>query len=241
MFADAWINLATSALAWGWFLAALAVGAPLWRWLRAKKSSAGEGTEPVHPGVHAVTPAPEPAYLQQVKRQFDRHVAQAEGSDFERACIAAAMCEIEHERVDAQRAQLSKADQLVFMIAYECAAMWCIQHGMEDLLAPEATEFAINAIRRHFAEHAWYEPEPFQRIWDQMQVFMPTAMKTDEGGSPPYPLAEMMLAAQKAGYWCDIAKLTDLAFGMHVGAALERLIGFGRYWARDAVNAALRR
>jgi hypothetical protein len=96
-------------------------------------------------------------------------------------------------------------------------------------------------MRRHFAEHAWYQLEPFEEIWDQIQLVMPRAMTTDERGSPPYPLAEMLIAAQAAGYPLDKAKLTDLAFGMHVGAAVERLIGFGRYWARDAINAALRR
>jgi hypothetical protein len=181
MFADAWTNLATSALAWGMLPAALAGGFALWMWLRAKKLSPGKGPEPAHPGVHAVTPAPEPEYFQEAKRQFDRHVAQAEGSDFERAGIAAAMCELEHERVEAQRAQLSKADQLVFMMTYECAAMWCIRHGMEDLLKPEATESAVSAMERHFAEHAWYQPEPFQRIWHQMQAFIASGADDRQG------------------------------------------------------------
>ncbi len=162
------------------------------------------------------------------------HFEKAEGSDSQRVCIATAMSEIEDKSVQAQRLQLSETDQPIFMMTYECAVMWCLKRGMEDLLKPEETESVIVAMRRHFAKHAWYQPEPFQRIWSQMQVIMPRAiMKTDDAGCPPYPLAEMSIAAELAGYPLHISTLTDLRFGMHVGLRFGMLIGLGRSYAAD--------
>jgi hypothetical protein len=48
--------------------------------------------------------------------RLERHFRQAEGSQFQRVCIANAMSELEDEMVEERRRQLSPADQLVFMI-----------------------------------------------------------------------------------------------------------------------------
>jgi hypothetical protein len=103
------------------------------------------------------------------------HFGKAEGSEFQRICIATAMSEIEDKMVQAQRVQLSAKDQMIFMMTYECAVMWCLKRGMEDLAKPEKSDSAIAAMRQHFAKHAWYQPESFRRIWNQMQVTMPKA------------------------------------------------------------------
>ena len=58
------------------------------------------------------------------------HFKKAEGSEFQRLCVATAMSALEDRTLLHTVRQLSSADQLAFMMAYECAMMWCLKRGI---------------------------------------------------------------------------------------------------------------
>jgi hypothetical protein len=167
------------------------------------------------------------AFSQSTGDRLKHHFEQAEGLEFERVCIAAAMSAIEQKRLE-----LSPSDQAIFMIAYECAVMWFLTRAMQELLKPDEIESVVLAIKGHFAKHAWYETEAFEKIWNKMQIDMPVAIKPDDR-CPPYPLAGMIMAVQGAGYPLDVNKLLSLKFGLYVGVRLGTLAGLGRSFAAD--------
>jgi hypothetical protein len=163
-----------------------------------------------------------------IRKRLEHHYAQAEGSDFQRLCIAAAMTESEEDMVQRHGLQLSPGDQLIFMIAYECFVMWCLKQGLQKVLKPDQTDSVVAKIRRHFSKHAWYQDEAIEAIWHTTEVSMPMAMETTDSGCPPYPLAGITVAIQTAGYTIELAKLTDIALGIHVALTLGKLIDLGK-------------
>jgi hypothetical protein len=171
------------------------------------------------------------------RRRFaasERHFVAAEGSFLERLFIAAAMSAIEDDDVQRQRLKLSSEDQMVFMMTYECFVIWSLMRGMETVLKQEEVKSACFAMQRHFAKQAWYRPHVFEKIWDGMQVFMPMAMKYDDT-HPPYPVAEMLMAADYAG--CSLPSIgTDFRFGIHVGLTMVILAEFGRQTAKEHIT-----
>jgi hypothetical protein len=168
------------------------------------------------------------------QRGIDRFT-KAEGSEFQRLCVATTMSALEDRELRETVHLMSSADQLVFMMAYACAVMWCLKRGMEGLLKAEDIESAIVAMRQYFAKHAWYQPKAFQEIWDKMQVVMPISMKTDHG---PYPVADMITAANMAGYPISVSKITDIRFGMYVALRLGGLVPLGRSLAGGLTNSS---
>jgi hypothetical protein len=139
------------------------------------------------------------------------------------------MLELEDEKVREHRLLLSPEDQTVFMMSYECFVMWCLREGMQSLLNPGEIESGVMGMQGHFAKHAWYQPEAFEKIWDKMCIMMPKAMSL----VPPFPLAEMIMAVQAAGYSFEIVKLTSLQFGMYLGCKIPVLVELGRSFAAD--------
>jgi hypothetical protein len=167
------------------------------------------------------------------QKSFERHYGAAEGSHIQRSVIAAAMSEIEYEMVQRQRAKQSPKDQIAFMITYECMVMWSLGKGMELELDQQALDSAILAIQAHFAKHAWYQDDAFRKIWQQMQRYMPMAMRPGPNGHPPFPVAEMAIAAQLAGYPYNVAMVCELSFGFHVASTILRLAEFARLAAKE--------
>jgi hypothetical protein len=161
------------------------------------------------------------------KKRYKRIFAAAEGSNLQRSFIAIAMLAIEDDLVQEQRTNLAVNDQMIFMMTYECLVMWALRRGMATVLKREEFGSTLDAMHLHFARHAWYRPDAFEKIWNRMEVLMPLAMKPDDSGII-YPVAEMIEAANQAGYPLNPMIGARLKFGMHVGLEIGRLGDFAR-------------
>jgi hypothetical protein len=164
----------------------------------------------------------EPTPQEREVARLQHHFHLAEGSESQRFAVAAAMSAIERDLVQRQRQKLPPEDEFVFMMAYECFVMWAIKRGMDTVLQREEIESAIVAIHRHFAKHAWYRADDFEKIWDRMQALMPMALKTD-GSAMVYPITEIILAANQAGFPLDLMICADMELGIHVVVEIGRL------------------
>ena len=147
----------------------------------------------------------------------------AQGSYVERCAIVALLTAIEAEDIGKQREKMSRDSQMIFMIAYECCMMWAIKSGMETALKPQEVRSAVLAMQRHLASHAWYQAGPFEKIWAKMQVLMPRAMIRTPDAPMVYPAAEMLMAANEAGYPLDLMIASDLEFGIKVLLMIQQL------------------
>ena len=159
----------------------------------------------------------------EIATRFRHHFSAAEGSQIQRGCSAAAMVAIEEEPVQKQRNKLLAEDQIVFMMTYECFVTWAFKQGLEKVLKPADVEPVIVAMHRHFAKHAFYRPEAFEKIWGKMQVLMPKALTPTAKGVIG-PAASMLMAANLAGYPLDPMIGADLEFGAFVGKAIGELV-----------------
>jgi hypothetical protein len=103
--------------------------------------------------------------------------------------------------------------------------MWAIKSGMEKILTPKDTESAVLAMQRHIAKNAYYQPGAFEKIWASIQTHMPWAMTQQPGGPPPYPVADMLIAAKLAGYEIEAKtqEFFDLRFGIYVALMMAKL------------------
>jgi tryptophan synthase alpha subunit len=97
--------------------------------------------------------------------RFMVHFAAADGTVIQRGAIAAAMSSLEVDAVQKERLTLSPKDQATFMMTYACMVVWAITRGMVTRLKSEEVDAAIVAMQFHFAKHAWYQPEPFAKLW----------------------------------------------------------------------------
>jgi hypothetical protein len=143
------------------------------------------------------------------------------------------MMAIEAEEIAKQREKLTPDGQMTFMMAYECCMMWAIKSGMEKVLKPEEVQSAVLAMRRHLAKHGWYQPEPFEKIWAEMEILMPIAMSQGADAPPPYPVAQMLLAPNQAGYPLDLMMGTDLNFGFYVLLMIQQLADAAKSAAKE--------
>jgi hypothetical protein len=173
------------------------------------------------------------------EKRFKELVAATEGSFIERASVAGLMMAIEAEEVTKQRAQLTPDNQLIFMMGYECCMMWAIKSGVENVLRPEQVQSVVLAMKRHLAKQTWHQAEAFEKIWAQTEVMMPKAMNMCYGpdAPPPYPVAEMILALNQAGYPLPMVELTDIKFGMHMLGMMLNLTRASRSAAQGPMQA----
>jgi hypothetical protein len=165
------------------------------------------------------------------KKRYAQHFASAEGPDFHRSIIAAGMHEVEDGVVAKVRKRMSPNHESNFMMAYECVVSWALKTGIESVLGQEGAGPAIAALHRYFEKHAWYRPGAFEKVWEEIQFAMPQAMQPGPDGTPPYPLAEMVIAANEAGYPCDVTAI-GLTFGFHVLQTMHALFSVGQFSAK---------
>lgn len=161
-----------------------------------------------------------------VEQPGREHLPPTEDSYLERCCIDGLMTAIEDKNVTKQWESLTPDSQMNFMIAYECCMMWAIRSGLEKVLKPEEVRSAVIAMRRHLAKHGWYERLAFKKMWAQMKLLMPFAMtiSPQPDAPPPYPLAEMVEAANQAGYPFHLSGFDwDIKFGIHVLVWIQQL------------------
>jgi hypothetical protein len=158
---------------------------------------------------------------QRSKEHFDK----AEGSYVERAAIVGLMMAVEAEEVAVERQPLKQADQFAFMMAYECCLMWAIKVGAEKIYNAERTRSLVMAMQKHLARHAWYQAGAFEKIWERVEVMMPFAMNAsgDPNAPPPYPVAELQMALDQAGYHLSQPVGMDFKFGMYMFLMMREL------------------
>jgi len=159
------------------------------------------------------------------QQQDGEHFAADEGSYIERMCIMGLMMATEAEPIKEQREQTTPEDQLtpedkmIFMMGYECCMMWAIKSGIEKVLQPEEVNATVLAMQKHVAKHGWYKAGAFEKIWASMEIFMPIAMSQGPNAPPPFPIAEIMMALNDAGY-----PLYHMPHGLHFGVYVLRII-----------------
>jgi hypothetical protein len=158
-------------------------------------------------------------------KNAEDHYAVAEGSKVERCAIAGLMVALESDEVAAERKQLTQANQVIFMMGYECCMMWAIMTGAERVLNAELVQSLVVAMVRHLANHGWYKAGSFEAIWGRVQSMMPIAMKLSGGqdAPPPYPVAELMIALDQAGYHLDQPVGQDIGFGIYMFVTMREL------------------
>jgi hypothetical protein len=139
------------------------------------------------------------------------------------------MCELEKEIVKKASNELPANQQKTFWMTYECFLMWSLKLGFEKCLSPEDTKSAIVAMQTHFARHAFYEPEAFEKIWAKMQESMPKAMIPKGNLGIAWPVFEMTSAATSAGL--ELSPPLDVSFGNHVIFTLNQMGEAGRNFA----------
>jgi hypothetical protein len=162
-------------------------------------------------------------------KRLKEHCAVAQGSDRERLFIAAAMCELENEMVQKECGKLPADQQKIFLMTYECFLMWSLKFGFEKVLNPEDTKSAVVALQKHFARHACYEPETFEKIWAKMQETMPSAMIPKGDLGVAWPVFEMTQAATLAGF--ELTPPLDYRFGCHIIFTMNHFGETGRNFA----------
>jgi hypothetical protein len=113
------------------------------------------------------------------------------------------------------------------MMTYECFVMWAFKHGLETVLKRGEVEAAVVAMQHHFAKHAFYQRQAFEKIWSEMQVVMPMAMTPTPEGII-YPVTEMLMAATFAGYPLDPMIGADLEFGRYIALAIGNCVRAAR-------------
>jgi hypothetical protein len=161
--------------------------------------------------------------------------AAAEGSEFERCAIVGLMTAIEADELAKHSATVKAEHEMNFLMAYECLMMWAIRSGMEKALPPKDIESAVLAMQRHIAKNGHYQAGAFEKIWDKMQAHMPWAMTQQPGGPPPYPAADMLIAAKLAGYEIE-AKTQEffaVSFGVYVSLMMAKLKEATEFAAKD--------
>jgi hypothetical protein len=159
------------------------------------------------------------------QRRGQEHFAAAEGSLAERYCVVSLMMAIEDEKVVQQLDRLPPRDELPFMMGYECCMMWAIKTGLEGTLEPEKVQAALGAMKRHLETHGWFEPSAFEKIWSRTQIVMPIAMNIGSGPNapPPFPIAEMQVVLEQAGYPLTQIMATELEFGIYMAIMMTEL------------------
>jgi hypothetical protein len=107
--------------------------------------------------------------------------------------------------------------------------MWSLKSGFEKVLSPEDTKSAIVAMQKHFARHAFYEPEVFEKIWAKMQETMPNALIPKGSLGVAWPIFEVIQAATLAGF--ELSPPLDFRFGSHIFFTINHLGESGRNFA----------
>jgi hypothetical protein len=179
-----------------------------------------------------------------LKRLFERSspearaaqvYAAAEGSEFERCAITGLMTALEASEVARHCRAVKSEHQVNFMMAYACLMMWAIRRGMEGVVAAQVADSALRAMQRHLAKPGCYHPGALEKIWGEIDAHLPWAMTQQPGGPPPYPVADMLIAAKWAGYDVEpqSQEFFDIKFGIYVAVMMREIGEATRLAARD--------
>jgi hypothetical protein len=165
-----------------------------------------------------------------VAERMHRHMETASGPQLHRSAISMTMAALEDETVQEEMRRLPPDQQEVFMMVYECFLMWSFTSGLSKVLKHEQLPPVVAAMRDHFAGHAWYRPEEFEKLWDQTEKWMPAFAKPSEDGKF-WPAAALVQIPNAAG--SQLTFVPDYTFGCHVLNTLSRMADIGRFTAEQ--------
>ena len=156
-----------------------------------------------------------------------------EGSELDRLAVVGLMTAIEAPEIATQVSSLKPDSKMIFMMAYECCMMWATKVGMESVLQPEIVQSSIRTMRDYIIKHGWYQAGAFEKIWAEIQTLMPLAMRSEPGGPPSYPVVEMLMAPNLAGFPLDVKIGSDMRFGFFVAMMINYLTDTSRITAQE--------
>src|SRR5882672_3420000 len=165
-------------------------------------------------------------HQKKVAERMHRHMKAASGPQLHKSAIAMTMAALEDEAVQEQMRAVPSGQQQVFMMVYECFVMWSFMSGLRRVLEYEKLPPVVAAIRDHFADHAWYSPDEFEKLWDETERWMPEFAKPAKDGNL-WPAAALVQIPHAAG--CRLDFVPDYTFSLHVLNTLASMADIGRF------------
>jgi hypothetical protein len=168
---------------------------------------------------------PEDQAKKAIEKEANRLFLEAEGTPLGRSAIVCVMMPLGETEFRTVRDKLPKTDQDIFTMTFAAALLWAVQQG-SDQLEPDDAKATAFCVGRHLTKQSWFKQEIFQRIWAQIEILMPIAFSEEPGAPPPYPLAEIMMAAEFAGHKVNVVAGMD--FGMFIAFTLVQTTKIAR-------------
>jgi hypothetical protein len=162
-----------------------------------------------------------------VKDRAHKHLATASGPSLHRLAIAVAMSALEEDLVQEEVSKVKADQKEVVMMTYECLVMWAILNGLASAHIPESMlDDVVTSMRDHFAEHASFTPDDFEKLWDKTQFWMPQFATPSKDGKH-WPVAALLQIPHDAGLHVDFSP--SMTFGYHVINTLASLTDMGKF------------
>lgn len=174
-----------------------------------------------------------------VRDLMHKHLATASGPSLHRLVIAVAMSALEDELVREEVSNVKADQKEVFMMTYECLVVWGILNGLASAHIPELMlDDVVTSMRDHFAEHASYTPDDFEKLWDETQIWMPQLATPSKDGKH-WPVAALLQIPHAAGIRLDFSP--SMTFGYHVINTLASLTDRGKFAGEQELAGKLLR
>src|ERR1035441_746503 len=162
-----------------------------------------------------------------VRDRAHKHLVTASGPPLHRLAIRAAQSALEDDLVREELGRVRPDEQRAFMMTYECLIMWAIRRGLFSAGLPEGVQAdVLAAIRDHFAEHAWYTPGEFEKLWDKTEEWMSEFAKPSKDGNL-WLAAALVQIPHAAGVRLGFSP--GLTFGIHLINALVGITKMGKF------------
>jgi hypothetical protein len=166
-----------------------------------------------------------------VKDRAHKHLATASGPSLHRLAIAVAMSALEEDLVQEEVSKVKADQKEVVMMTYECLVMWAILNGLASAHIPESMlDDVVTSMRDHFAEHASFTPDDFEKLWDKTQFWMPQFAKPSKDGNY-WPVTAFVQIPHAAGLQLDFRP--SMAFGYHFINILASMTDVGKFAAEQ--------
>ena len=150
-------------------------------------------------------------------------LASVDGTLLERYSIVGLVLAIETGDVSQQLVKLSANEKTNFLMAYSCCMIWAIKNGISLVVNQEVVQATVVAMHRYLSKNNRFQQEALAKIWSRTEQMMLIAFNTDPNAPPPYPIAQMLMAATQAGYPINMSVGIDIRFGIHMLVMMKHL------------------
>jgi hypothetical protein len=173
-------------------------------------------------------------HQKQVAQRMRKHMATASGPPLHTGAIAVAMTSLDHDLVKEELSRIRSDQREAFMMTYECIVMWAILRGFALAGLPEtAQNAAVTAMTDHFARHAFFVADQFQKIWKETRRWTPAFAKPSKDGNL-YPAAAFVQIPSDAGSRLDF--VPSVVFGIHVINTIAEMTDIGKFAAQQELE-----